>query len=102
MTSPAFKCDASPQLVEQVREIENQCNKWTDGLALADFTHDVAVWGVLTQVVDLIEQQIAKFGHGSQEQREAMMNLGRAGSLLLDTLRGTKLPMNTGWRRWTP
>jgi hypothetical protein len=62
----------------------------------------VAVWGVLTQIVDLIEQQITEFGHGSQEQREAMMNLGRAGSLLLDRLRGTKLPTKTALLRWTP
>ena len=102
MVSPVLKCDASPQIVARVREIENHCNKWADGLALADYTHDAAVWGVLAQIVDLIEQQIGKYGHGSQGQREAMMNLGRAGSLLIDKLRGTKLPTKAAWLRWTP
>jgi hypothetical protein len=101
MASPVLKCDGSPQLVAQIQKIENQCNKWADGFVLANFTYDVAVWGALTQVVDLIEQHISKFGHGSQEQREAMMNLGRASALLLDALHGTKLPVKPVWLKWT-
>ena len=101
MASPVLKCQASPQFIAKVQEIEDRCNTWAEGLALAGFSHDTAVWGSLTQVVDLIEQQVAKFGHGSQQQREAMINLGRAGSLLLSTLRGTKLPMKEPLLRWT-
>lgn len=99
---PVLKCDASPQLVAQVLEVENRCNHWADGLALAAFPHDTAAWGILTQIVDLIEQQIKEYGHGSQEQREAMMNLGRAGALLLDKFRGGSLPAKATWLRWTP
>jgi len=102
MASPVLKSDASPQLVAQVQNIEDQSDKWADGFALAEFTHDVAVWGTLTQVIDLIEQWIAHYSHGSQEHREAMINLGRAGALLLHELHGTHLPAKAVWLKWTP
>ncbi|HLM82129.1 MAG TPA: hypothetical protein VK302_16115 [Terriglobales bacterium] len=102
MASPVLKSDASPQLVAQVQNIEDQSDKWADGFALAEFTRDVAVWGTLTQVIDLIEQWIAHYGHGSQEHREAMINLGRAGALLLHELHGTHLPAKAVWLKWTP
>jgi len=101
MTSPVLKCQASPQFIAKVQEIEDRCNTWAENLALAGFTHDTAVWGSLTQLVDLIEQQVGKFGHGSQQQREAMINLGRAGALLLNTLRGTNLAVKEPLLRWT-
>ena len=102
MARPVLESDASPQLAAQVQEIEDRCDKWADGLALTGFTHDIAAWGALTQVVDLVERQIKEYGHGSQEQREAMLNLGRAGALLLDKLRAPTLPMKPVWLRWTP
>jgi len=101
MPSPTLKRDASADLVAQVQRIEDQSDKWSDSLALAGFTHDVATWGVLTQIIDVIEQYITKYGHGSQEQRETMMNLGRAGSLLFDWLRKDNLPDHGSWPRWT-
>jgi hypothetical protein len=36
-------------------------------LSLATFTHDVAVWGALAQIILLIEQHIGQYGHGSQK-----------------------------------
>jgi hypothetical protein len=50
--------------------------------ALNDFTYDVAAWVPLPSIIDLIERQIEKYGHGSWEQRDAISNLGRAGALL--------------------
>jgi hypothetical protein len=101
MSSPTLYDDASSELIEQIRQIENQCDKWTDSLALGDFTYDVAAWGALTSIIDLIERQIEQYGHGSWEQRDAMSNLGRAGALLLDTLSKRQLPPKQVWLRWT-
>jgi hypothetical protein len=98
---PKLKCDAPPELVEQVRKIEERCDSWADNLTLLSFSYDVAAWGVLTQIIDLIEQQIRGHGHGSPEQRDAMINLGLAGALLLDRLRSLELPTKDGWLRWT-
>jgi hypothetical protein len=86
MISPTLKSDASPQVVALVEQIEMQCDGWAESLTLLGSTHDVAVWGVLTQIIDLVEQQIKQFGHGSQQQREAMISLGRAGARLLDKI----------------
>jgi len=101
LTPPKSYSDASGALVAQVKQIEDRCNKWADNLALANFTHDVAAWGTLTGIVELIEQQVEKYGHGSWEQRYAISNLGRAGALLLGTLRQAKLPSKDVWLRWT-
>lgn len=97
-----LKSNASPELIAQVRSLEDQSDKWSHDLALANFTHDVAVWGTLTQIILLIEQCIGQHGHGSQKHRETMINLGRAGALLLDELRRTVLPDKTVWLKWTP
>ncbi len=101
MAVPVIKCDASSEVVAQVQGIEDRCNNWADGLALNSCTCDAAAWGVLTQAVDLIEQEIKDYGHGSQEQREAMINLGRAGALLLGKLHEAPLPAKVPWLRWT-
>ncbi|MGA7219407.1 MAG: hypothetical protein WBX38_13885 [Candidatus Sulfotelmatobacter sp.] len=101
MVSPVLKSDASPELIAQVQEIEDRCDKWADALALSGYSYDVGAWGVLTQMIKLIEEQISRYGHGSQRQREAMINLGRAGSLLLDWLAKTKPPEKNSWLRWT-
>lgn len=101
MSSPTLYDDASSELIEQIKQIENRCDKWADSLALSDFTYDVAAWGALTSIIDLIERQIEQYGHGSWEQRYAMSNLGRAGALLLDTLRKRQLPPKQVWLRWT-
>jgi hypothetical protein len=102
MTLPILKSDASPKVVALVKEIEDRCEKWAANLALvSDFPHDTAVWGILTQIIDLIEQQIKQFGHGSQQQREAMINLGRAGARLLNEISAMKLTNSDSWLRWT-
>jgi len=75
---------------------------WLDGQAILDFPRDAAVWGVLTQVTELIEQHIEQYGHGSQKQREAMINLGRDGALLLENLLRREFPQKAAWLRWTP
>ncbi len=102
MASPTLERDASPGLIAQVQQIEDRCDKWAETLALAGYGYDVAVWGVLTQMIILIEEYIRDYGHGSQMQREAMTNLGKAGSLLLDWLEKAKPPEKNLWRRWTP
>ncbi|MFZ0321667.1 MAG: hypothetical protein WAL56_21265 [Candidatus Sulfotelmatobacter sp.] len=101
MALPTMKRDASPELLAQVKAIESCSDKWSSSLALAGYTYDVAAWGILTQMIGIVEEHITRFGHGSQEQREAMINLGRAGGLLLDWLSNAKLPQEGPWRRWT-
>lgn|ERR1039458_7957652 len=101
MISPTLQSDASPQLIELMKQIEDRCDEWAEHLALVGFTLDVAVWGTLTQIIDLIEQQIQQFGHGSQQQKEAMINLGRAGARLLGEIRSMELPIRESWFRWT-
>lgn len=101
MISPTLKSDASPHVVALVDQIEVRCNGWAENLTLLGSSHDVAVWGVLTQIIDLVEQQITQFGHGSQQQREAMLNLGRAGARLLDNIWAMKLSRGDNWLRWT-
>lgn len=100
--SGVLKSDAPSDLIAQVKEIEDQSDVWSRDLGLATFTHDVAVWGALTQIILLIEQQIGQHGHGSQKHREAMINLGRAGALLIDELRRSVLPDKPVWLKWTP
>lgn len=65
MQSRALKSDAPLELIARVKEIEDQSDKWSRDLGLATFTHDVAVWGALTQIILLIEQHIGQHGHGS-------------------------------------
>lgn len=101
MAPPILKRDASPDMISDVKKIEEQSDKWAGDLALADFTHDVAAWGTLTQIINLIEQQIQRYSHGSQEQLEAMINLGRAAALLIAWLRGAQLPIKEVLLRWT-
>ena len=85
-----------------MKEVEGRCDNWAKNLRRLNFPHDVAAWGTLTQIVDLIEQSIQQFGHGSIQQRDAMINLGRAGAQLLGTLRTMQLPIDGTWLRWTP
>jgi hypothetical protein len=101
ISSPVFKNQASSELLEQVRRVENQSDKWLDGLALFSFPRDVAVWGVLTQIVGLIEQYVDRYGHGSQEQREAMINLGRDCALLFKNLPQKNFSEREALLRWT-
>ncbi len=100
-SSPKLKCDAPSELIEQVQAIEDQSDRWADNLALFGFSHDASVWGVLTQIIHLIEQHIELYGHGSQEQREAMINLGKAGARLIVELRRAKWHSKPVWLRWT-
>ena len=58
--------DASPELANLAQHIEDQSDKWSDNLALSDFPHDAAVWGVLTQLIGLIEGAAEKHGFASQ------------------------------------
>jgi hypothetical protein len=102
MAPPTLKRDASPELVAKVQEIEDRCDKWTESLPLAGYGHEVAAWGVLTQMINLVEEYVRDYGHGSQRQREAMTNLGRAGSALLDWLVKVKPTERNSWLRWTP
>ena len=102
MQSRVLKSDAPSELIAQVKEIEDRSDEWSRDLALATLTHDVAVWGALTQIILLIEQQIGQHGQGSQKHREAMINLGRAGALLIDELRRSALSDKPVWLRWTP
>lgn len=99
---PVLRSDASPQLLAIVKEFEERCEKWADDLRLVRFTRDVAVWGVLTEIIDLIEQQVKQFGHGSRRQREAMINLGRAGARLLGEMKAMNFASGDSWLRWTP
>ena len=75
-TIPVLERDASPELISLVAQVEAECDKWIESFSLSAFTHDVAVWGVMTQIIDMIEQEINRWGHGSQQQRETMINLG--------------------------
>jgi len=102
MQSRVLKSDAPSEFIAQVQQVEDQSDKWSRNLSLATFTHDVAVWGALTQIILLVEYQIAQHDHGSQKHREAMMNLGRAGALLIDELRRSALPNKPVWLKWTP
>src|ERR1039458_3587602 len=101
MISPKLKSDAIPQVVALVEQIEVRCDGWAENLTLLGSTHDVAVWGVLTHIIDLVEQQIKQFGRGSQQQREAMISLGRAGARLLGKICAMKLSRGDSWLRWT-
>src|ERR1700722_4519266 len=101
MQSPVLKSEAPPELTAQVQQVEDQSDEWSRDLSLGNFTHDVAVWGALTQIISLIEGQIGQHGHGSQKHREAMINLGRAGALLIDELRRSALPDKPVWLKWT-
>jgi hypothetical protein len=93
--------DASPELIDLAQHIEDQSDKWSDNLAISNFAHDVAVWGVLTQLVGLIEAAAEKHGFASQRHREYMINLSRSGTLLLDFLRKANLPNTPILLRWT-
>jgi hypothetical protein len=95
-----LKSEASAQVVELLHAAEERCEDWAQNLALVNCGHDAATWGVLTQIIRLVEDQIKHFGHGSQQQREAMINLGRAGASLLGKLRAMNLP-DGGLLRWT-
>jgi hypothetical protein len=81
-----LKCDAPSEAIRQIKAIEDQADKWIDRLILGSYSHDAAVWAALTQIVALTEEYIVGYGHGSQEQREAMINLARAGALLVGML----------------
>jgi hypothetical protein len=98
---PVLRSDASPQVLTTVKEFEERCDKWAERLRLVRFAHDVAVWGVLTEIIDLIEQQVKQFGHGSWRQREAMINLGRAGARLLGEMEAMDFASGDTWLRWT-
>ena len=66
MISPQLKSDASLQVIALVEQIEVRCDGWAENLTLLGSSQDVAVWGVLTQIIDLVEQQIKQFGHGAE------------------------------------
>ena len=101
MQTRVLKSEAPPELIAQVQQLEDQSDEWSRALSLTTFTHDVAVWGALTQIILLIEGQIGQHGHGSQKHREAMINLGRAGALLIDELRRSPPPDKPVWLKWT-
>lgn len=99
--TPNLKRDAPPEAIRQIQAIEDQADKWIDHLVLSSYSHDAAVWAALTQIVALTEEYIVGYGHGSQEQREAMINLARAGALLVETIGRVELPTKKAWLRWT-
>jgi hypothetical protein len=98
---PTLKSTTPPGLLADIQKIEDRSDTWFSNLSITNFGYDAAAWGVLTQVIWLIEDAAERFGFASQEQREVMMNLGRSAALLLDRLRSTDLPNTTAWRRWT-
>ncbi|HEY4678385.1 MAG TPA: hypothetical protein VIJ01_14560 [Candidatus Angelobacter sp.] len=85
-----------------VQVAEDRSNLRGAELAIVGFPHDTATWGVLTHVTLLIEEVIKKEGFGSQRHREAMINLSKSATWLLDWLRSADLPIKEPWLRWTP
>jgi hypothetical protein len=101
MSLPILKRDAPTDLLAQMKQIEERCNKWAGNLALLGWPRDVASWGTLTQIIELIEQHVARYGQASREHRDAMIRLGPAGAWLLNRIRSSYRATKESWLRWT-
>lgn len=96
------KSESSPGVLSVTQQIEDQSNKWSEGLAIAGFPIDALTWGMLTYVTLLVEDVIKREGFGSQRHREAMINLSQSGTLFFDWSRTAKFPQKEALLRWTP
>jgi hypothetical protein len=96
-----LESESSPSIRALTQQIETQSDQWWRGLAITGFPIDAATWGVLTGITLLVEEVIEKEGFGSRRHREAMINLSRSATLLLDWLRTAELAQKEPLLRWT-
>lgn len=101
MTLPVLKRDAPADLLTRMKQIEERCDTWADNLQLFGWTRDAASWGTLTQIIELIEQHVARYGQASREHRNVMIRLGPAGASLLNRILSSSQATKKSWLRWT-
>jgi hypothetical protein len=100
---PFFKNNASSELVEAVRQIEERADECFKTLALLRYSSNIAIWSLLVGGVRRVEQQIKQHGDNSQQLDNALINLSRSLPIAMKWAfeYGTKASTLAS-RRWTP
>jgi len=101
VSSPCFKRDASPGLVESVRRIEKQADACHDSLAILGIPSNVALWGLLTGSVSVLEELAARHGDQSKAFSVALDNVSRFAPIAMKwVVEYGKPPSSLAQRRW--
>lgn len=77
-----LKSNSPKEFAELVARLEGQADACFENLAIYQFPKNAAIWAVLAQAVERIENAARTRGYGSQSQLEAMINLAHAVALL--------------------
>src|SRR6476469_466321 len=100
---PWIKGDAPKAVVDAVARTESEADEAFRSLAILQQPWNVAVWGLLTGVIGLIENEIAKVGDNSPHLDAALINAGIFLPIAIDWVRDAgRRPSSLSKRRWTP
>jgi hypothetical protein len=75
---PFLKNDASPELIEAVRQIEERADECFKTLPLLNYPSNIAIWSLLVGGIRIVEQQMAQYGDNSPLLTNALINLSRS------------------------
>jgi hypothetical protein len=79
-----IKSAAPHDFVTAVQQIEDRADECPRHLALLGLPRNLAIWTVLTRIIDKIERVIAEKGFGTPAHIAVMLNLSRAGSQVIN------------------
>ena len=95
--------ESAPETVEAIKAIERQADDCYKSLELLTVPGNLAIWGVLTEGIRLIEQAMAAHGDNSSDLDASLINLGRSLTTAIKwILAHGKAPSKLAAFRWTP
>ncbi len=98
-----IKRDASPELVESVRQIEERADECFRSLTLLKLPSNVSRWALLVGGIKLVEQEIKKRGDNSQHLDNTLLNVSRFVPVAMKwAIHRGKPASKLARRRWTP
>ncbi len=73
-----LKKDASSELINAVRDIEERADECFKSLQLLIHPSNIAIWSVLVGGIRRVEQQISQYGDNSPQLQSGLINLSRS------------------------
>jgi hypothetical protein len=93
-----FYLDSTGDFIAQVKDIERRADQCIEHFALSNVPTHVACWTVLSTTVQLVEDNLGRFGPESSKFHAAMLNLSRHAPLLIRWLgRSGMSAVSLGW-----
>jgi len=99
---PFLKNEAPPELVESVGRIESCADACHTSLPLLKIPSNIAVWGLLTGSIGIVEEAAAEYSQHSKDFSAALVNISRFTPIALKwAINYGKAASRVAHRRWT-